>query len=148
MRLSTEAPPVEEVSITARFSAHDDLGTGGAVGHKDIVVSTVGDERLFARLHAQQRVRPALALSLHTTDAALRHRLLPRAPRIAPADLVEAGDGYARASGYPVQLQWTLMDGVNDGDEGVATHKVTATKTATAAKPISNERRGKFGVKV
>lgn len=28
---STEAPPVEEFSITAKFSAHDDLGTGGAV---------------------------------------------------------------------------------------------------------------------
>ncbi|NML16827.1 hypothetical protein [Azohydromonas caseinilytica] len=29
---ATEAPPVEEFSLTAHFSAHDDLGAGGAVG--------------------------------------------------------------------------------------------------------------------
>jgi 23S rRNA (adenine2503-C2)-methyltransferase len=49
----------------------------------------------------------------------LRAELLPRAPRIAPADLVEAGDRYARATGYPMQVQWTLLDGVNDTAEEV-----------------------------
>jgi 23S rRNA (adenine2503-C2)-methyltransferase len=38
------------------------------------------------------RVKPALALSLHTTRAALRAALLPRAPRIDPAELVELGE--------------------------------------------------------
>jgi hypothetical protein len=33
-------------------------------------------------------LRPSLALSLHTTKAALRERLLPHAPRIAPGELV------------------------------------------------------------
>jgi 23S rRNA (adenine2503-C2)-methyltransferase len=65
-------------------------------------------------------VKPALALSLHTTREDLRAELLPRAPRIAPADLVEAGDRYARASGYPMQVQWTLLEGVNDTDEELA----------------------------
>jgi len=58
------------------------LGTEGGIGHKNLVFSTVGDPRVFERL-PQQRVKPALALSLHTTDAELRARLLPRAPRIA-----------------------------------------------------------------
>jgi 23S rRNA (adenine2503-C2)-methyltransferase len=31
--------------------------------------------------------------------------------------VVEAGERYARASGYPIQYQWTLLDGVNDGDD-------------------------------
>jgi len=92
------------------------LGTAGNIGHKSLVFSTVGDERVFARL-PQGPVKPALALSLHTTRADLRADLLPRAPRIAPADLVEAGDAYARATGYPLQVQWTLLDGVNDTDE-------------------------------
>lgn len=89
------------------------LGTVGNVGHKSLVFSTVGDERVFERL-PRGPVKPALALSLHTTREDLRAELLPRAPRIAPADLVQAGDAYARATGYPLQVQWTLLDGVND----------------------------------
>jgi 23S rRNA (adenine2503-C2)-methyltransferase len=63
------------------------LGTAGGIGHKNLVFSTVGDARVFERL-PQGRVKPALALSLHTTNAALRATLLPRAPRIAPDELV------------------------------------------------------------
>jgi 23S rRNA (adenine2503-C2)-methyltransferase len=95
------------------------LGTAGGIGHKNLVFSTVGDERAFAAL-TQGRVKPALALSLHSTKAELREHLLPRAPRIAPAALVQAADNYARVSGYPVQVQWTLLAGVNDGDDEVA----------------------------
>jgi 23S rRNA (adenine2503-C2)-methyltransferase len=87
-----------------------------------LVFSTVGDVRVFERL-PQGRVKPALALSLHSTLADVRARLLPRAPRWDPQDLVEAGEAYARATGYPIQYQWTLLEGVNDGDdeiEGIA----------------------------
>jgi 23S rRNA (adenine2503-C2)-methyltransferase len=94
------------------------LGTIGNIGHKNLVFSTVGDERAFERL-PKGPVKPALALSLHTTRADLREQLLPRAPRISPEDLVEAGDAYARATGYPLQIQWTLLDGVNDTDEEI-----------------------------
>ena len=98
------------------------LGTVGQIGHKNLVFSTVGDPRAFAHLHSLGKgdVRPALALSLHTTDAALRERLLPRAPRLTPAELVDQADAYARASGYPVQYQWTLLAGVNDSDDELA----------------------------
>jgi len=92
------------------------LGTEGNIGHKNLVFSTVGDERVFERL-PQGVVKPALALSLHTTKADLRAELLPRAPRIDPADLVEMGERYARATDYPIQYQWTLIEGVNDSAE-------------------------------
>ncbi len=92
------------------------LGTAGAIGHKNLVFSTVGDPRVFERLPCG-RVKPALALSLHSTRAELRAKLLPRAPRIDPAELVELGERYARATGYPIQYQWTLLEGVNDDDE-------------------------------
>ena len=91
------------------------LGTQGNIGHKNLVFSTVGDLRVFERL-SQETIKPALALSLHTTDAALRARLLPHAPQIAVEELVERGEVYARATSYPVQYQWTLMEGVNDSD--------------------------------
>lgn len=90
------------------------LGTVGNIGHKNLVFSTVGDPRVFERLPLLQ-VKPALALSLHTSKASLREQLLPRAPRLTPEQLVELGEHYARSSGYPIQYQWTLLEGINDG---------------------------------
>lgn len=92
------------------------LGTEGGIGHKNLVFSTVGDPRVFERL-PQQKVKPALALSLHSTDATLRRELLPRAPYFDPAELVELGEAYARLVGYPVQYQWTLLKGINDSQQ-------------------------------
>ncbi len=101
------------------LEAIDLLGTFADIGHKNLVFSTVGDRRAFERL-PQQRVKPALALSLHTTRAGLREQLLPKAPRIDPAELVELADAYCRATGYPIQYQWTLLEGINDSDEELA----------------------------
>jgi 23S rRNA (adenine2503-C2)-methyltransferase len=103
-------------NLDAVLEAIDVLGTLGDIGHKNLVFSTVGDARVFERLPAQ-RVRPALALSLHTVDARRRALLLPRAPRFEPAELVAQGEAYARATGYPIQYQWTLLEGINDGDD-------------------------------
>ena len=56
-------------NLDAVLEAIDLLGTGGGLGHKQLVFSTVGDRRAFERL-PQGRVKPALALSLHSADAA------------------------------------------------------------------------------
>jgi 23S rRNA (adenine2503-C2)-methyltransferase len=109
-------------NLDAVLEAIELLGTLGGIGHKNLVFSTVGDPRVFERL-PQGRVKPALALSLHTTKAALREQLLPRAPRLTPEQLCAEAERYARTTGYPVQFQWTLIEGVNDGDdeiEGIA----------------------------
>ena len=103
-------------NLDAVMDAIDLLGTMGAIGHKNLVFSTVGDRRIFERL-PQGTVKPALAMSLHSTFATKRAELLPRAARIDPVELVELGESYARATGYPIQYQWTLLDGVNDGDD-------------------------------
>lgn len=92
------------------------LGVEANIPHKNLVFSTVGDLRAFERLPLG-RVKPALALSLHTTRADLRAELLPRAPRLSPHELVEFGEYYARLSGYPIQYQWTLLEGVNDSQD-------------------------------
>ncbi|WP_151446273.1 RNA methyltransferase [Lacisediminimonas profundi] len=92
------------------------LGTEGNIGHKNLVFSTVGDPRVFERLPLGE-VKPALALSLHTSKPALRATLLPRAPRMTPAELVALGEQYARQTHYPVQYQWTLLEGINDGED-------------------------------
>ena len=97
------------------LEAIDLLGNEGAIGHKNLVFSTVGDRRVFERLPLG-RVKPALAMSLHTLDPELRARLLPKAPRIDPVELIELSEFYARMTGYPIQYQWTLLAGINDSD--------------------------------
>lgn len=97
------------------LDAIDLLGTVGGIGHKNLVFSTVGDRRVFDRLPLG-RVKPALALSLHSSRADLRAKLLPKAPPITPEELVELGEVYARATAYPIQYQWTLLEGINDSD--------------------------------
>ena len=113
------------------LAAIDLLGTHGDLAHKNLVLSTVGDRRVFERL-ATARVRPALALSLHSLSAAVRATLLPRAPRIDPAELVAMGEAYARATHYPIQYQWTLLAGINDSDAD--------------ADAIAHHLRGKYAV--
>jgi 23S rRNA (adenine2503-C2)-methyltransferase len=105
-------------NLAAVLEALCALGNEGGLAHKLLVFSTVGDRKVFDRL-LENPVRPALALSLHTTDAELRARLLPRAPRVTPEELVRLAEAYARATTWPVQYQWTLIEGVNDGDEEI-----------------------------
>ncbi len=103
-------------NLESVLEAIEVLGVEGGIGHKNLVFSTVGDPRVFERLPLG-KVKPALALSLHTTRAELRAELLPRAPRMSPEELVELADAYARSTHHPIQYQWTLLDGVNDSDE-------------------------------
>lgn len=106
-------------NLTAVLEATGALAGAGRFAHKNIVFSTVGEPRVFERMLAGD-VRPALALSLHTLDGALRAELLPRAPRVAPVPLLEAGLAYADRTTYPLLVQWTLLAGVNDSlDEAV-----------------------------
>ncbi|SER12292.1 23S rRNA (adenine2503-C2)-methyltransferase [Solimonas aquatica] len=102
-------------NLDAVLEAIELLGSSGGINHKKLVFSTVGDPRVFERL-PQGRVKPALALSLHSTDAALRAQLLPRAPRMTPEELVACGEDYAQRTAYPIQYQWTLLEGINDGE--------------------------------
>jgi 23S rRNA (adenine2503-C2)-methyltransferase len=89
------------------------LALEGNLARKKIVFSTVGDRRAFSRL-ASDPIRPALALSLHSTCADTRARLLPRAPRIAPDELVELALHTAGRDRHPLLVQWTLLAGIND----------------------------------
>ena len=106
-------------NLESVLAAVTELGLRGAIGHKELVFSTVGEPSVFERLAANE-VRPALALSLHTTDARRRAELLPRAPRVAPEPLLAAALAYAEESGHPLRIQWTLLAGVNDTDEELA----------------------------
>jgi 23S rRNA (adenine2503-C2)-methyltransferase len=110
----THKPSPQPSDGTAGHSTRPSENNGQVVGHP---AGGRGGER--EKQSSIPAVKPALALSLHTTDAALRARLLPRAPHIAIEELVERAEVYARAASYPVQYQWTLIEGVNDSDTEV-----------------------------
>ena len=66
--------------------------------------------------HLRQRLHELGAKPCHQ-DRVLRARLLPHATPMDPAELVALAEDYARLTGYPIQYQWTLIEGINDGAE-------------------------------
>lgn len=104
---------LKNVAEAVRF-----LGDTLGMAHKEIVISSVGDRRLFDAMPTWS-VKPAFALSLHTTDEAKRRRLLPHAPAISVQELIERTLDYAQKTKYPAQIEWTLIEGVNDSEEEV-----------------------------
>ena len=81
-------------------------------------LSTVGGVKPLEKMMAAE-VRPCLALSLHTADEAKRSELLPRAHKDPLRDIVAAADAYGREIGTPIQIEWTLLRGINDSPEDV-----------------------------
>jgi 23S rRNA (adenine2503-C2)-methyltransferase len=80
--------------------------------------STVGGVKPLERMRTFA-VRPCLALSLHSANEQKRRELLPRAHKDPLADIVAAADAYARDVGTPVQIEWTMLAGINDSDRDV-----------------------------
>lgn len=79
-----------------------------------ITVSTVGITPGIDRLAAEPW--PVnLALSLHAADDHLREQLVPINRRYPIEDLIAAARRFRGSHGRRVTLEWTLMDGVNDG---------------------------------
>lgn len=103
-------------NIRSVLSAVNLLAKYSGIGYKNLVVSTVGDKRLFDQLRNAE-IKPALAISLHSMIEEKRRKLLPNAPNISIEEILSFGREYAKLGGYPIQYQWTLVGGVNDTDE-------------------------------
>lgn len=102
----------------AVLSAVDHLAEYARIGYKELVVSTVGDTRLFDLLRTRE-IKPALAISLHSVFDDKRADLLPRAQKIPVSEIMSFAKEYAKLGNYPIQFQWTLIEGVNDSDEEI-----------------------------
>ncbi len=108
-------------NLRAVLEAVQFLGTYGDFAHKSLMVSSVGDRRLFEALMAlpETAVRPALAVSLHASDDEKRRLLLPNAGKMTVSEITEAVEAYAQRVRYPAQYEWVLIDGVNDSEEEI-----------------------------
>jgi 23S rRNA (adenine2503-C2)-methyltransferase len=83
------------------------------------VFSTVGDPRVFERLPQQHCAACAGPVAAHH-QAGLARANCCRARRVLRRSIwCRLGETYARATGYPIQYQWTLLEGVNDGDDEI-----------------------------
>ncbi len=81
-----------------------------------VTVSTVGIVPGIRRLAAEPWP-VGLAVSLHAADDDLRSRLVPLNDRYPLADVIAAAADFRAAKGRRVSIEWTLIDGVNDGPD-------------------------------
>jgi 23S rRNA (adenine2503-C2)-methyltransferase len=84
--------------------------SGFAVAERRITVSTVGIVPRMGELFA--RTKAQVAVSVHAVDPGQRRALLPVARKWGLQELRDCIAGAPRT----VLLQWTLIEGVNDGD--------------------------------
>ena len=101
-------------NLRSVLSAVEHIVRYSGIGYKEVVISTVGDRRLFEAL-LKSEIKPALAISLHSAMDEKRRSLLPRAADLTVKEILEYGAKYAEVGKYPIQYQWTLINGINDG---------------------------------
>jgi 23S rRNA (adenine2503-C2)-methyltransferase len=89
---------------------------GFNLGARHITLSTSGVVPGILRL-AEENTQVGLAVSLHAPDDELRSQLVPLNKRYGVAELFEACRRYIRATHRRVSFEYTMLAGVNDGEE-------------------------------
>ena len=96
----------------AAWRLHQGLGLSA----RAVTISTVGLVPGIRRAAAEP-LALNLAVSLHAADAELRGRLVPLNRTWPVAELLDAVEGYVRATRRRVSFEYALMRGVNDDPE-------------------------------
>jgi 23S rRNA (adenine2503-C2)-methyltransferase len=92
------------------------LARDGGISPRRITVSTSGVVPGIDRL-AREGLPVTLAISLHAATDELRDRLVPLNRAHPLRRLLASAEGYARATGRRLSLEWCLIGGVNDSPE-------------------------------
>ena len=87
----------------------------GGMSARSVTVSTVGVVPGMLRL-ADEPWPVYLAVSLHGADDETRSRLVPLNDRYPIDAVLGAAETYFAAKGRRISIEWTLIDGANDGD--------------------------------
>jgi len=87
----------------------------GSLGWRQITVSTVGIIPGIDRL-ADEGIPLTLAVSLHAPDDDTRSAIVPTGRKFRVADILAAARRYQAKVGRPVNIEYTMLEGVNDSD--------------------------------
>ncbi len=104
---------LDNVLAAIRRIGGEDLG---ALGWKQITVSTVGIVPEMYRL-AESKPNVCLALSLHAPDDETRARIVPMNRRYPVKEIVAAAKHYYETTNRITNLEYCMLNGVNDSDE-------------------------------
>jgi 23S rRNA (adenine2503-C2)-methyltransferase len=103
----------DETARALRLLTHPD---GGGMSPRRITVSTVGLVPALKRLGEDFGGKVGLAVSLHAPDDRTRESIVPMNRRYPVAELVQALRDYPLPRRRRITIEYTLIDGVNDGD--------------------------------
>ncbi|HYF52149.1 MAG TPA: 23S rRNA (adenine(2503)-C(2))-methyltransferase RlmN [Planctomycetota bacterium] len=95
-------------------------GDLGDLGGKQISVSTVGIVPAMYQL-ADANLNLTLAVSLHAPDDATRAKIVPMNRRYRVDEIMAATRNYYEKTGRITNIEYCLLDGVNDSDEHART---------------------------
>ncbi len=103
----------DETARALRLLTHPD---GGGMSPRRITVSTVGLVPALRRLGEDFDGKVGLAVSLHAPDDRTRETIVPMNRRYPVAELIQALRDYPLPRRRRITIEYTLIDGVNDGD--------------------------------
>ena len=86
------------------------------ISQRNVTVSTCGIVPNMRRL-AEENFQITLALSLHGSNQEKRKRLMPVANKYDLAEVLDACDYYFEKTGRRITFEYSLVGGVNDGEE-------------------------------
>lgn len=92
---------------------------GLAIGHRHIVISTVGITPAILR-YADEDQPCRLAISLHSAIDEKRRQIVPIARKYPLPELINAVKYYARKARRRPTFEYVLLDGFNDGEADAA----------------------------
>ena len=91
---------------------------GACIGARNITASTCGLVPKIREL-ADRRYQITLALSLHATTDEKRKTIMPVANKYALSEIISACRYYFDTTGRRITLEYSLIAGVNDGEEDI-----------------------------
>jgi len=104
---------LDNVIAAVRRIASPEMGN---LGFRNITISTVGIIPGIEKL-AEADLNVHLALSVHAPDDATRSRIVPTARKFSVREIVAAAKGFQERTGRVVNIEYCLLEGVNDSDE-------------------------------
>ncbi len=89
------------------------------ISQRNLTVSTCG---IVPRMYelAEEKLQMTLALSLHAPNDEKRQELMPIAQRYTMEQVLDACRNYFEKTGRRITFEYSLVAGVNDGDEDAA----------------------------